>query len=297
MNKAPEEEQELYSSWALLIQTTLLILALLTSYYLQVKQIRAMHETVVSIFAGLRGAVAFALAAGLKGDNANAMRTTILVVVVLSVIVFGGTTSKMIEICKIKMGVEEQNNDSEDEDYDVYGEYQINSQGSIESNETGSSMEQHNFLSVGIPPVIPTASQTHWFISFDDRFLKPLFTRQRGIRHRIDDRWRSVRRECGEEDFIGLANDRRDTSGTNNRENDLSRDSTIGLDIFKSNGNTNDSTVANDSVLSTNVGVEDNGEGGGKHPSFTDLSVLIENRENNEGNSDKPLVNFKDDLI
>ncbi|CAG8726099.1 3829_t:CDS:1, partial [Racocetra fulgida] len=42
---AAVEEEELYSSWALLIQTVLLILALWTSYYLQIKQIRSIHET------------------------------------------------------------------------------------------------------------------------------------------------------------------------------------------------------------------------------------------------------------
>jgi sodium/hydrogen exchanger-like protein 6/7 len=45
-------EEEMYSSWALLILTTLLIGALWTSYYLQLKKIRAIHETVISIMAG-----------------------------------------------------------------------------------------------------------------------------------------------------------------------------------------------------------------------------------------------------
>ena len=49
---APIEEEQLYSSWALLIQTVLLIGALWTSYYLHLKQIRVIHETIVSIFAG-----------------------------------------------------------------------------------------------------------------------------------------------------------------------------------------------------------------------------------------------------
>src|SRR4051794_27875868 len=49
----PVEEEELYSSWALLILTSLLILSLFASYYLQHKQIRAVHETVLSIFAGM----------------------------------------------------------------------------------------------------------------------------------------------------------------------------------------------------------------------------------------------------
>jgi hypothetical protein len=47
------ETEELYSAWSLFIVCALLILSLLTSYYLQIKRIRAIHETVVSIFAGM----------------------------------------------------------------------------------------------------------------------------------------------------------------------------------------------------------------------------------------------------
>ena len=46
-------EEELYSSWALLILVSLLIATLWMSYYLQLKKIRAVHETVVSIFGGI----------------------------------------------------------------------------------------------------------------------------------------------------------------------------------------------------------------------------------------------------
>lgn len=45
-------EEEIYSSWALLILTSLLIGALWTSYFLQLRKIRAIHETVISIMAG-----------------------------------------------------------------------------------------------------------------------------------------------------------------------------------------------------------------------------------------------------
>jgi len=45
-------QEELYSSWALLILVSLLIATLWMSYYLQLKKIRAVHETVVSIFGG-----------------------------------------------------------------------------------------------------------------------------------------------------------------------------------------------------------------------------------------------------
>lgn len=65
-------------------------------------------------WAGLRGAVGVALAAGLEGKNAPALRATVLVVVVLTVIIFGGTTARMLEILDIRTGVVEEM-DSDDE--------------------------------------------------------------------------------------------------------------------------------------------------------------------------------------
>ncbi len=65
-------------------------------------------------WAGLRGAVGVALAAGMTGSNAWALKATVLVVVVLTVIIFGGTTARMLEILGIKTGVVEEI-DSDDE--------------------------------------------------------------------------------------------------------------------------------------------------------------------------------------
>ncbi len=74
------------------------------------------HSYQMMLFwAGLRGAVGVALATGITGDNADALRTTILVVVVLTVIVFGGTTARMLEVLGIRVGVEDDD-DSDDED-------------------------------------------------------------------------------------------------------------------------------------------------------------------------------------
>lgn len=65
-------------------------------------------------WAGLRGAVGVALAAGLTGENGAALRATVLVVVVLTVIIFGGTTARMLEILGIRTGVVDEI-DSDDE--------------------------------------------------------------------------------------------------------------------------------------------------------------------------------------
>ncbi|KAF8761333.1 Sodium/hydrogen exchanger 3 [Rhizoctonia solani] len=81
------------------------------------------HSYQMMLFwAGLRGAVGVALAAGFKGENANALRTSVLVVVVLTVILFGGTTARMLEVLGIRTGVEDDDADSDDEplnDYDI----------------------------------------------------------------------------------------------------------------------------------------------------------------------------------
>jgi solute carrier family 9 (sodium/hydrogen exchanger), member 6/7 len=58
------EDEEYYSSWSLFLVCTLLMLSLLTSYYLQIKRIRAVHETLVSIFAGMFVGLIIRLAPG-----------------------------------------------------------------------------------------------------------------------------------------------------------------------------------------------------------------------------------------
>jgi sodium/hydrogen exchanger-like protein 6/7 len=58
------EEEEYYSSWSLFLVCMLLILSLWTSYYLQIKRIRAIHETLVSIFAGMTVGLIVRLAPG-----------------------------------------------------------------------------------------------------------------------------------------------------------------------------------------------------------------------------------------
>lgn len=71
---------------------------------------------VMMFWAGLRGAVGVALAAGIKGHNAKSLRTTVLVTVVITLVIFGGTVSKMIEIVGIRTGVVEDDDEDSDEE-------------------------------------------------------------------------------------------------------------------------------------------------------------------------------------
>ncbi|ANB11036.1 bifunctional K:H/Na:H antiporter NHX1 [Sugiyamaella lignohabitans] len=68
-------------------------------------------------WAGLRGAVGVALAAGLEGEHGPSLRATVLVIVVLTVIVFGGTTARMLEILGIRTGVIEDV--ESDDEFDI----------------------------------------------------------------------------------------------------------------------------------------------------------------------------------
>lgn len=74
-------------------------------------------------WAGLRGAVGVALAALLDGENAPALRATVLVVVVLTVIIFGGTTARMLEILGIRTGVVEEADSDDEFDIESFGNY------------------------------------------------------------------------------------------------------------------------------------------------------------------------------
>lgn len=215
---------------------------MISVYVLKRSDTLSRPHQVMLFWAGLRGAVAFALAAGLDGVKEEAaLKTTILVVVVLSVIVFGGTTARMLAILGVKMNCVDSEGESEEEDNgagddyydrdrdreiylaeDVYGRGSdnqalylqssySNSELSLQSrpsddeyvggggsgssgSSTGSAPERggpyghhshhsHHQYQRDIMP-LPVASanhpdDTHWFLSFDDRYLKPIFSRSR----------------------------------------------------------------------------------------------------------------------
>lgn len=74
------------------------------------------HSYQMMIFwAGLRGAVGVALAMGIQGEAKWTLLATVLVVVVLTVILFGGTTASMLDILGIKTGCVDEHDNSDDE--------------------------------------------------------------------------------------------------------------------------------------------------------------------------------------
>lgn len=78
------------------------------------------HQAML-FWAGLRGAVGVALAVGLTGPNSLPLRATVLIVVVLTVIIFGGTTARMLEILGIRTGVVDELDSDDEFDIEVVG--------------------------------------------------------------------------------------------------------------------------------------------------------------------------------
>ena len=66
----------------------------------------------VLFWASLRGAVGVARAAGFTGPSKDALRTTVLLVVVLAVNVLGGTTSRMLKAMGTRTGIDDGGGDS-----------------------------------------------------------------------------------------------------------------------------------------------------------------------------------------
>ncbi|KAJ2451525.1 monovalent cation:H+ antiporter, CPA1 (nhx1) [Coemansia sp. RSA 2336] len=77
------------------------------------------HEEQTMLFwAGLRGAVAVALASEVSGPSGALLRTTVLCVVVLSVAIFGGTTPQVVHLLGIRTGVPQPDSSDDDSDSD-----------------------------------------------------------------------------------------------------------------------------------------------------------------------------------
>lgn len=72
-------------------------------------------------WAGLRGAVGVALSASFTAKETQALQATVLVVVVLTVIIFGGTTARMLEILGIRTGVTEEIDSDDEFDIEAVG--------------------------------------------------------------------------------------------------------------------------------------------------------------------------------
>jgi sodium/hydrogen exchanger-like protein 6/7 len=141
-------------------------------------------------WSGLRGAVGVALAAGITGDNADALRTTILVVVVLTVIVFGGTTARMLEVLGIRVGVEDEDASSDEDEgwrrpieiIDLHSPPARSAR--LRSGFSSNSEESDDEpLATFPPPVEPgepgpgmVFRDGQWFTALDERYLLPLFS-------------------------------------------------------------------------------------------------------------------------
>ncbi|KAI9275710.1 Sodium/hydrogen exchanger family-domain-containing protein [Phascolomyces articulosus] len=265
-------------------------------------------------WAGLRGAVAFALASGLMGESAPAMRTTILAVVVLTVLLFGGTTGRMLQLLEIRTGVIEPDDsgseDEDDHDIEPAGYRKLRRLSSASSNTTtynddllldfGGGEEDHHrrrggstrnrngltnnhhshdvsidgLLSGPLGNPINDPAEPHWFISFDEKWLKPLFTKQH-IQQRnqtLAEYWREKRRKMDRANRGMLAGIRsmsfgQASTGSDDYETDvLTLDSVRGTGEGRGDGGSSSHTYNNNNNSSSSSSSSNNNNNNNRPP-------------------------------
>ena len=119
----------------------------------------SMPYQIMMWWAGLRGAIAFALSMDIQTANKREIRTATLVVVVLSIVLLGGTIPFVIRYLAIPTGVQGMSIDSDDEGVNDL------------ASEVASGLAS--------PVQAQREDRTHWFMSFDDKFIRPVFSRPR----------------------------------------------------------------------------------------------------------------------
>lgn len=152
---------------------------------------------VMLFWAGLRGAIAFALATSLTGSSASAIRTTILCVVVLSVLIFGSTTTTIIDRLGIRTGIhssalvddevsDNDGGDENDDEYEIYTENNVSyAQISDGEYEDHSDEQRLRVEESGLRIRRANGYRRHWWARLDEHWFQPLFIRkERALRIR-----------------------------------------------------------------------------------------------------------------
>ncbi|KAH3687721.1 hypothetical protein WICPIJ_001305 [Wickerhamomyces pijperi] len=160
----------------------------------------------MTFWAGLRGAVGVALAMGIQGEFKSTLLATVLVVVVLTVIMFGGTTAGMLEVLNIKTGCVVE--DESDDEFDIettrsqigtasnqilqsrrfnespsnirtpYSDNSTKARNSLDVIPTQDLQpygdEQGQSLVDTVTNILQESDTSKWFQTFDDNILKPV---------------------------------------------------------------------------------------------------------------------------
>jgi solute carrier family 9 (sodium/hydrogen exchanger), member 6/7 len=134
-------------------------------------QIPRNHQLMIW-FAGLRGAIAFALSFEIGNDrNSVVIQTTILFVCVISVLILGGGTHAALEYLKIER------------DVGVKREALLlhrSDTPTLENTRSSGTFDRTHLQSyhTSIDTFIDNdgEAEDHWFLDFDNRWLKPVFT-------------------------------------------------------------------------------------------------------------------------
>lgn len=147
----------------------------------------------MQFWAGLRGAVGVALAMGLQGESKSALLATVLIVVVLTVILFGGTTAGMLEMLNIKTGCIDDNTSDDEFDIEIpkinknrntinnvtngnnkYFDVETSSNNNSINGSANNLIDDNIELTTNDGTNLGIDDHSKWFTNFDENVLKPV---------------------------------------------------------------------------------------------------------------------------
>lgn len=134
-------------------------------------------------WAGLRGAIAFALSVEVKGPSSMPIRTTTLVVCVFTIVLFGGTTKFMIDYLKIPVCEKLQSPSSTSGEYDSsshsdYSDGEADDCTDIRVSACSSTERADDdplFSRKALNALRGEREISNWLVKVDQKYLKPFF--------------------------------------------------------------------------------------------------------------------------
>lgn len=134
------------------------------------------NHQVMLWWAGLRGAIAFALSVEVKGPASMPIRTTTLVVCVFTIVLLGGTTKFMLDYLNVPTGerakIDEYDSSSES-DYSEADEDSLARLSGCSSNNNED--DDPLFSRKTLNALRGEREISNWLVKIDKKYLKPIF--------------------------------------------------------------------------------------------------------------------------
>jgi sodium/hydrogen exchanger-like protein 6/7 len=134
------------------------------------------NHQVMLWWAGLRGAIAFALSVEVKGPASMPIRTTTLVVCVFTIVILGGTTKFMLDYLDVPTGERAKIGEYESSSESDYSEADDDSLVRLSGCSSNNNADDDPLFSRKTLNALRGEREiSNWLVKIDKKYLKPIF--------------------------------------------------------------------------------------------------------------------------